>query len=247
MNDRVDTLPATHDDRLEALHRQTVSFQAIQAHAWRKSARRSGAGFAVSMALNVVLCGTIYAMMPLKEIKPVYAFYNEAGFPDSTMVLSDLPHDKQVAATEALLWQYVRDREGYAPSEAESDYNIVSELSSDDVKKQYQDWANAKINPNAPAKFLGPNGFIRINRLGSDWVSHNDDYSRGIYSIRFCRVVVLPNKPVIMQRMTANVAFETVKSVPLVQRITSNWVGIVVTEYPGPREDGAEGAVNPCR
>lgn len=203
-------------------------------------------GLIGSAILNVALVVAIVEMMPLKTIVPVYGFANEAGLFDTTTEISDLPPSTQVAGIEAMLFNYLRDREGFAPSEADQAYARVSELSSDTVKQQYQNDANVKFNPQAPAKLLGPNGFIRINRLGANWVQHADDYSTGIYQIHFCRTVVRQDQPTVRQRLQATLAYEMLSRVPLEQRITFNPAGIVITEYPGAREEGAQGVANPC-
>jgi type IV secretion system protein VirB8 len=230
----------------EDLYKQAVSFQAVDARRARRFERLKNLGLAGSMILNVALVASVFEMLPLKTIMPVYGFTNEAGLFDTTTEISDLPPSTQVAGIEALLWNYLRDREGFAPSEADQAYDVVSKLSSDVVKAQYQGDANVKFNPQAPAKLLGPNGYIRINRLGANWVQHADDYSTGIYQIHFCRTVARQDTPPVRQRLQANITYEMLAKVPLEQRITFNPAGIVVTEYPGAREEGAQGGANPC-
>jgi type IV secretory pathway component VirB8 len=231
---------------LEGLYKGVVTFQAVDARRERRQRRFMMMGLIGSAILNVALVATIAELMPLKTVVPVYGFLNEAGLFDTTTAISDLPSTTQVAAIEALLWNYSRDREGYAPSEADQAYQRVSELSSDTVKQQYQSNVNPKLNPESPAKLLGPNGFIRINRLGGNWVQHADDYSSGIYQVHFCRTVVRQDQPPVQQRLQATVAYEMISKILLEQRITFNPAGLVVTEYPGAREEGAQGAAHPC-
>jgi len=52
--------------------------------------------------------------------------------------------------------------------------------------------------------------------------------------------------PPARQRLQANITYEMISKIPLEQRITFNPAGIVVTEYPGAREEGAQGGANPC-
>lgn len=233
------------DDPLEKLYSQAVSFQAIDARRQRRFDNYRTRCLIGSAILNVTLVAAVVEMLPLKTIQPIYGFTNEAGLFDTTTEISDLPPSVQIAGIESILWNYLRDREGFAPSEADQAYDVVSRLSSDIVKAQYQSDANPKLNPNAPAKLLGPNGFIRINRLSANWIQHADDYASGIYQIHFCRTVVRQEMPPARQRLQANITFEMISHIPLEQRITFNPSGIVVTEYPGAREEGAGGA-NPC-
>ena len=230
----------------ERLHAGAVSFQAINARRERRMRRFMTTGLVGSAILNVALVVTIAELMPLKTVVPIYGFTNEAGLFDTTTEISDLPPSTHVANIEALLWSYVRDREGFAPSEADQAYDRVSMLSSDTVKAQYQSYANVKFNPQAPAKILGQHGFIRINRLGGNWVQHADDYSTGIYQIHFCRTVVRQDQPPEQQRLQVTIAYDMLSKVPLEQRITFNPAGLVVTEYPGAREEGAQGVAHPC-
>jgi type IV secretion system protein VirB8 len=230
----------------ERLYAQAVSFQAVDARRQRRYNRILSSVAAGSIVLNTALTTAIVVMLPLKTVVPIYGFANEAGLFDTTTEISDLPPSSQVAGIEALLWNYLRDREGFAPSEADQDYDTVSKLSSDVVKAQYQGDANVKFNPQAPAKLLGPNGFIRINRLSANWIRHADDYSTGTYQIHFCRTIVRQETPPVQQRLQANITFEMLSKVPLEQRITFNPAGLVITEYPGAREEGAQGVAHPC-
>lgn len=230
----------------EGHYEQVVSFQATNARRHRRDVRLMTTGLVSSIALNLMLGAGILAILPLKTFVPIFGFNNEAGLLDTTTEISDLPPSTQVADIEAVLWNYLRDREGFAASEADQNYDVVSRLSNDQVRTEYQKYANPKFNPQSPANVAGPLGFVRINRLGANFVRHADDYASGTYQIRFCRVIVRMNAPVVQQRLQANIGFERVTRVPLEQRITSNPAGVVVTEYPGPREDGAPGAANPC-
>lgn len=112
-------------------------------------------------------------------------------------------------------------------------------MSDTAVRRQYQEWANPKLNKNAPAMKLGPHGFIRIYRQDASWVAHAPDYSTGVMQIRFCRVVVPDGQPPLAQRMTEAIRYELVDRIPLWERVTTNYLGVIVTEYPGPEAEGA--------
>jgi len=233
---------------LDYYTREVVSFQAQQARAQQRMARRAWIAAGGMFGLNVVLAITIVAMLPLKQSVPVFAYINEAGLLDTTTAISDLPKTTQVAGIESLLWQYVRHREMYAPSEAEDSYDIVSAMSDEDVRNQYQHWANPKYDPKAPAAVLKNQGFIRINLASGAWVSHTPDYSSGVYQIRFCKTTVpdANTSDMTQQRMIVALRYKLVNDVPLWQRTTFNHAGVIITEYPPPQQEGAIGATHPC-
>jgi type IV secretion system protein VirB8 len=230
----------------ETYYSGVVAFQSEQARTWKRSSRRAWAAAGGMFTLNVLLGATIVELMPLKQVVPVFAYLNEAGLLDTATAISDLPASTRAAGIESLLWQYLRHREHYAPSEAKESYEIVSAMSSDRVRGQYQAWANPKDNKASPAALLGDHGFIRINRISGAWLSHAPDYNAGVYQIRYCRTVAQENMPPIEQRMIETIGYVTVPSVPLWQRVSFNHAGVIVTEYPGPEQEGAPGALHPC-
>jgi len=234
-------------DQTEALYSKAVSFQAAYAQSqktYNRTLKWTAFGFAcTTIAVSAVL---VY-ILPLKTFVRVVGFVNEAGIYDSASDYSDLPLSTQAAGIESVLSNYLVYRERFVPSEADADYDVVSKLSSDAVRREYQGDANAKFNPQAPAKILGPNGFIRIHVLkGADWISHADDYATGTYKIHFCRTKVVQDQPPVNQRLEEQITYEKVDGVPLDQRTTFNPPGIMVTSYPTAREEGAPGAVNSC-
>lgn len=240
------------ESRLEQLYDQTVSMQGTQARYWRISATRkqwtnTGLGLALTAAIVLIL-----GLFPLTKYVPVFVYTNEAGFNETTTALSELPPTTRVAGIEALLWQYLRNREHYAPSEAGDSYNMVSAMSSQPVREQYQDWANIKTNKEAPAAKLGESGFIRVTRLSGAFISHSDDFSKGVYKIQFCRVVAKVSSTPMAQAWHATIAYQLVETLPLIERITNNSAGLVVTEYPGPEADEPQphftqpGSDHPC-
>lgn len=236
---------------LEEHYRGVASVQATQVLQWRKMARRSHWRETTAWIMVVALGLMNVSLFPLKEFVPVFVFTNPDGINDTATAISDLPPSVQVAGIESLLWTYVRDREHYSASEADESYAIVSALSNDIVREQYQKWANPKLNRQSPAYKLGKTGFIRIYRIDSTWISHDPDYSAGVYRVKYCQATHLEGQGVIGQVKTVPVEYRLVSKIPLVQRVTSNPHGVVIVSYPGAEELGALkqvqlGSDNPC-
>jgi type IV secretory pathway component VirB8 len=241
------------ESQTEDLYRQVVPMQAQQAMLWRRASKRSRWGLWAAAAVCFAEAVTITALLPLEKTVPVFVYLDKFNVQQTANTMSDLPADHRIAGIDALLWQYLENREHYAPSEADRSYEIVSAMSATNVKQQYQKWANPKLNPDSMAKKLGPNGYIRVSRLNSAWLSHNDDYTTGVYQIHFCRLVVPEGQTATAQRMVASLRYQLVDSIPLWERLTINYAGLIVMEYPGPETEGADvkvvpnpGGVDPC-
>jgi type IV secretion system protein VirB8 len=222
------------DDETMALYRHVVAFQAHQALTDQRRVKRyrwmlGGAG-----AIILGLSAAVTALYPLREVVPDFIYIGHLGVTDTATALSDLPATARQAAVEAELWSYLREREHYAPSEAAQSYDIVSAMSSATVKRQYQDWANPKLNPQSPATVLGKGGAIRIYRMNGSWLTHTPDYLSGVYQIQYCRLVEPENQTASAIRMTATLQYRVVTTIPFWERVTSNPIGLIVTEYPTP-------------
>lgn len=232
----------------EERYAKGVTFQAINAARKINNEKLLRRGLYASLGLNVML-GIAIDVQPDKQYVPVTGFINEAGIYDKTTDYGDLPLATRVAGIESVLMNYLIYRERFVPSEADRDYDIVSKLSSEQVRREYQGFANAKLNPQAPAKELGPFGFIRVNLVkgaAPDWVTHADDWSSGVYKIHYCRTQVRGNELPVSQRLEVQIGFAVVAGVPTDQRTTFNPPSVNVVSYPTAREEGAPGAVNPC-
>jgi type IV secretion system protein VirB8 len=238
VNDISTQVIAVPDTRTEDLYSRVVPLQAQQAMLWRRVAKRRQWLLGGALAACFAQAVAVTALLPLEKIIPVFIYLDQFGMPQTANAPSDLPADHRVAGIDALLWQYLRNREHYAPSEADQSYKIVSAMSAETVKQQYQKWANPKLNPQSPATKLGANGFIRIFRIDSSWVSHADDYTSGVYQIRFCRLVAPEGQTATAQRMSATLRYQLVDSIPIWERLTENYAGLIVTEYPGPEAEG---------
>ncbi len=152
--------------------------------------------------------------------------------------LSTLPGTLNEANIRALLWQYVVEREGYMYGDARYRYDVVSGMSAQHVRDQYQSWANG-TNPSSYVAKLARKADITVAYIGSGWVSHADDFSTGVYEVTFERVIRPNDAGPTAQKFKVRFEYAKVDSLPLVQRVTSNPSGIQVTDYPGPEPLGA--------
>ena len=250
----VDTTAAlVPESQTEDLYSRVVPLQAQQARIWRGAARWSRWLAGVALMGVFAEAVTITALLPLEKITPVFVYLDRFGVATTANAISELPTDHRIAGIDALLWQYLANREHYSPSEADQSYNIVSAMSVESVKQQYQKWSNPALNDKSPAKILGAHGFVRVYRINSAWLSHTDDYTGGVYQVHFCRLVAPEGQTATAQRMVATMRYQLVDTIPLWERLTINYAGLIVTEYPGPEAEGADlrlvvspGSDNPC-
>lgn len=232
-------VPVTEANK-DQLYAGAIGLQAAQAKLWREAYNGRRWRERALMGVIVALAGAICVLVPNQHYVLVFSYLTRSGVQDTATALSTLPADQRVAGIVALLWQYVRYREHYAASEAEESYSIVSAMSAEDVKQQYQKWSNPKLNKDAPANKLGTTGFIRVYReSGSGFVKHSPDYDTGNYLVRFCRMIVPPGQTATAQRWSVNFSYQLVDTIPLWERLVLNHAGVIVTEYPGPESEGA--------
>lgn len=226
-------MPVTAEYRQEA-----ITFQGERARRYRNRAR-----FAMTCAigfftLDLVLGYALICTVPLIRAIPVFITLNSDGSFDTKVMFSSLPNGKRVAAIEATLWQYVRERESYSFHERPYDYDVVSAMSAPAVRTAYQTWANSK-DPSNPAVKLMDKGYINVRLIDAGFTQHADDYSSGTYRVVFERKIVEESvKDPLTQRMIVSVTYALADSVPVTERITFNPVGLIVTEYPELSPDG---------
>jgi len=250
MNIDVTPVPVP-DSRLEDLYDKVVPVQAEQARFWRLSALRDRWGFSLAMLYSTAMTVLLLAMLPNREYVPIVLFNGPNGFQFIPTSFSDLPPSVEIANIEARLWYYLQNREHYSSSEADDSYNTVSTMSDATVRDQYQRYANPKKNKEAPANMLGKDGWIRIFYRRGAFVTHEGDYSAGVYRIDYCRVSYAQGTTMRAQPFSAVIAYRLVRRIPLLQRLTTNPDALIVTQYPGaeeqaPAKDVMLGAYDPC-
>ena len=229
-------VPVTEGD-LARIAQQAQSFQGARVRNWRRIGAVLGLSLGVVSLVALAEAGGILSMLPLVRVVPVFVYVHPDGSFQSSVAMSTLPGTLSEANIRALLWQYVVEREGYMYGDARYRYDVVSGMSASHVRDQYQAWANAS-NPNSYLAKLGRRADITLGYIDSGWVSHAEDFSTGVYEIRFERVVRPTEAGPQAQKFKARFEFVKVDSLPLIQRVTVNPSGIQVTDYPGPEPLG---------
>ncbi|MGO7733152.1 type IV secretion system protein VirB8 [Rhizobium leguminosarum] len=210
-------------DGLAAHYKDVESFQAARARSANRMSRLVVVVAAISIIANLAQAWTIAAMMPLARIVPVYLWIRQDGTIDSEVSMSKLPASQNQAVIDALLWQYVRNREGYAADTARYSYDLVSELSSPEVRQRYQEYFNYP-NPRSPQVVIGRKGTLEVAHISSN------DIGQHIQQIRYRRALVSNGRESAASTWTATITYAAVDELPARARLT-NPAGIVITAY----------------
>jgi len=222
---------------LEQLANDARNFAGARLRTARRMGRVLGLSLGVVSLVALAEAGGIVSMLPLVRVVPVFVYTHHDGTFQSSVTMSTLPGTLNEANIRALLWQYVVEREGYMFGDAHYRYDVVSGMSALHVRNQYQAWANAG-NPNSYLAKLGRKADITVGYIDSGWVSHANDFSTGVYEIRFERVIRPTDAAPAVQKFKVRFEFVKVDSLPLIERVTVNPSGIQVTDYPGPEPLG---------
>lgn len=227
---------AVPENQMDHYYSQVLSFQASRARS-AKRAGRAGWMFGSSMmVVNLMLGYALLSVLPTIRLQPVFIYPRGDGTVVSSVDMSVLPATEQDAMVQASLWQYVQLRESYSTDSAKYNYNIVSAMSSEQVRSQYQGWFNFPSRT-SPQTIYGKEESVHVERRpGSGW--QDDDHKR--YLMMFRRTVEDSEGKVISSANWAATIYVTrISSIPVRDRLTFNPVGIVVTGYPGAELLGA--------
>lgn len=104
-----------------------------------------------------------WAFSPRIEYVPSFIPVRDDGSIAHAYKLEDLPQEAQndIVALNTL-WQYVVAREAYAYNTATMAWNLVSAMSTQSVREEYQKAANPS-NPNSPYQKYGKTGSVRVD------------------------------------------------------------------------------------
>jgi type IV secretion system protein VirB8 len=212
-------------------YKDVESFQRGRARAAQRISKVFGAIAAASLLANVGQSWTIASLLPLTKLVPIYLWVRADGSVDSSVTLSRLPPTQGAAVIDAALWEYVRLYEGYSFDSARYGYDVVSHMSSDTVRMEYQKWFNYP-NPSSPQVTVGQKGQIDIEHIGSAKIAPN------VEQIRYRRIVTIMGQNPVVTTWTATLQYQTVSTLPTASRLT-NPGGVIVTSYQA-AEDGAQ-------
>ena len=222
MNKESFALPIERD-KLSEHYKDVESFQRQRVKGARRLSKFFAAGFAISLLANAGQAFTIASILPLVKLVPVLLTVRPDGTVDSSVAMSQLPVSLNEAVKRAALWQYVRLREGYSYDAARYAYDVVSGMSSDVVRSQYQGWFNYP-NPVSPQVTVARKGTIVIEHISSA------DIAPTVQQIRFKKTLAIVGTQPIVTTWTATVQYQLIENMPAEARLT-NPGGVVVVAY----------------
>lgn len=179
----------------------------------------------------------LWALKPRVKREVEFIPITDNGVPALAYRPEDLPPEARNDFAFTTVWNYVRLREEYSFGMAEKAWRIVSLMSDDRVRREYQD-ANKIDNPESPTAIYGRDGVVSIDYDSHDDLSPPTGYSGPPpgYAIRFRRTVTWANKPTERELWACSVWFHrNVPKVDIRQRYEFSPQSIIVWQYPGAR------------
>lgn len=215
--------------------------RAMEAKDAKQSRRESMKSIGLMLAIPGIASGwAAWALMPRVEQRVEFVPIREDGTPARAYRLEDLPPEAQRDVAVNALWHYVWLRESYSSGMADHAWRVVSAMSDERVRKEYQDRHNPR-NPQSPYAVYGKTGVVTVDYDSHDDLAPPEGY-RGPppgYAFRFWRTEVRDGVPPVRAMWGASVRFR--RDVPNIdprQRYTFNAPGVQVWEYPGGRPVG---------
>jgi len=198
-------LPILNPER-EQYHKSVRSFQA---HLVNDTQRRLRTWFWLAIS-GYILAGSLVAailmILPLKTIAWGFLAIREDGTADTGMSLTDLGADQAEKVIRASIWRYVQERESYSFSDAKRRYDLVSLMSNENVRRDYQSWFVSSAD--SPQKVFGKNGQVSVQEIS---ISPIRD---GVFLVRFWRSSHLYGEKERKTSATATVEYELLKEAP---------------------------------
>ena len=208
---------------LAAHYKEVEAFQRARARSSRRVSKVLAVVTSIALLGNLAQAWTIASLVPLTKIEPVYLWVRPDGSVDSSIAMSRLPATQNKAVLDAALWEYVRLREGYSYDTARYAYDVVSEMSSPNVRGAYQAFFNYP-NPQSPQVRIGQKGTIEVEHISSA------DIATGVEQIRYRRIVDVTGAAGVTTTWTATLQFGTVTDLPTSMRLR-NPGGVIVVTY----------------
>ena len=213
--------------------KKTAEFNASQVKAGRRDLLLKGVAIA---SLPVAASGWLaWALKPRIEQAVEFVPVREDGTIARVYQLETLPPEAQRDLAVNAIWNYVRLRESYSSGMADYAYRVVSAMSSEPVRRAYQEASHPK-NPASPWAVYGSKVTVR-----ADYVSHDDlplpqGYSGNPpgYAFVFRRTETREAAPPDTKLYRASVrVHRNVPGFSAEQRFEFNAPAVQVWEYPG--------------
>ena len=134
----------------------------------------------------------------------------------------------EMAASEAehrfWLWQYVLHRDGYSPTEAQFNFDVVNLMSTPEVQAQYSD-AFRGSNPQSPQVLIGRSGQVALSWISTSFIGPKLAQVRFVAAARKGDLV-LPKRTLV-----ATIGFDFARGPVSGSAINVNPRGFLVTSY----------------
>lgn len=212
-------------DLVRAYFDQVTSFEADRLHSHRRTARLGLASGVAGVLVGLVAVTAAASILPLKTVLPlVFRVDNATGAVERVYDVQGGAMAASEATRRYFLWQYVRYRQGYAPAEAQANFEAVTLLSAPSVQQAYADQAR---DPQNLAARLGPDGMVTLRWVSTTFLGDQLDLAQ----VRFVQLerkgdTDLPPRP-----MVATVAFTFAAGVVDGTALNVNPLGFLVTSY----------------
>lgn len=182
------------------------------------------------------------------RIEVIHTFQRDDGTVTNSASWSSLPDAVKANSAINVLWQYVELWEGYSSANAERAWNIISALSTEQVRKDFQAFAG-RDNPRSPRNVYGERDLVDVEFVSLTPVCTKDPCNAetsDAYQYRFNRrerIAGVWSKP---ELRVATLRFRRLtdaarKRLPWWQVATFNNAGVQVWEYPGSKPEGIAG------
>ncbi|NOT72561.1 MAG: virB8 family protein [Hyphomicrobium sp.] len=153
---------------------------ALEAHASARRAWRVAGGASVLTVLSLI---AVACLAPLKSVEPfVIRVDNTTGIVDVVSAITG-PNTYTEATTKYFAGLYVRAREGFAASEAETNFRTVALMSVPAEQRRFQELYRGS-NPQSPQVLYGKSASVRIT------ISSVSILDRNVASVRYLKTVL---------------------------------------------------------
>ncbi|HVI55568.1 MAG TPA: type IV secretion system protein [Luteibacter sp.] len=172
---------------------ESVSFEVTVADLAKRSEKRAWIVAICSLAVSVMLGGTIYYMMPMKEKVPYLILADAYSGTSSLSRLSDDVVNRQITSSEAVnrsnVAHFVLAREAYDLALTNlRDWPTVLTMAAPDVAQSYMN-LHAANNEQSPYKIYGKSRAIRVKILSISLIGGENGQTPKGATVRFQRNV----------------------------------------------------------
>jgi type IV secretion system protein VirB8 len=186
-------LKKTSSPKIDQAVAQGVSFEVTVADLAKRSEKRAWIVAICSLAVSVMLGGTVYYMLPLKEKVPYLILADAYSGTSSLSRLTDDVVNRQITSSEAVnrsnVAHFVLAREAYDLSLTNlRDWPTVLTMAAPDVAQAYMN-LHAANNEQSPYKVYGKSRAIRVKILSMVLIGGENGQTPKGATVRFQRNV----------------------------------------------------------